>query len=496
MGTLLRLSDLISFARKCGPTVHLLRRPFSGSHLSRSQLSHCDISIPLELEPLRALAQTFNSTPKLAAECRSIRFTPPADENVLDYDEQYDEEENLHRLHAADRALSDQMASIFASCADHGALRSIRWNGAAAHERTLRKPVWDAIARHSGSLQELEVAAATAAQADQVEGEAEEWLSITRPTYPNLRVLLLSFRNAHGWPCEELQNMLTNNCPALEELSVETPWCCGPSGLGLSFTLPRLKSFELRGEELHFTEESKDFFIRHPHIERLTLRTEQPLHPANSDALRALSIAQGVVSNLDAKYDQKLGSFDLKRFGKNIVHLRLMEMPHMSQIMTRGAIHSVARTVRCLELDGEDFRSFEPLLEHLGGALAETTHLEELSIANNDYWPEDPPWTIDHLRQLLTVLSRIPDLPLRALRIFSHSKIGVPLPQDFLDDVGPIPQQLEYIGWEVFEPGPNDVQSTLYRVEERTVRLVEADYIRRASRRMDWTGESILDHLA
>ncbi|KAF7290337.1 hypothetical protein HMN09_01291700 [Mycena chlorophos] len=437
------------------------------------------LEIRLASAAVAPLAETLKTHPERAAACRTVRFLRPVDSQ----DDSGTEEPE------SDSALSDLVASILMLCAENGRLLAIHWAGDRDNDEGFRKPVWDAIAMNCASLQELDLYVA--------EGEErDEWMGLTRPVYPNLRSLRIDLPDSHEWPCGHLQNMIANHCPALEDLSLRFPLCCGPTDFTLSFTLPKLKAFEFEGDELHeHSPQNEDFLVRHPHIERLKVCFGQYLRPAatQDNALRALCIDQLSIASIDRAGEDKLAPFDLSSYGKNIVHLRLLGVPHMSQKLTRGAIHSVARTLRCLELIGEDLRSFEALLQHVGVVLAETKQLEELGITSSNVWPPPPPWTVKNLQDLLGVLSYVPTLGLRAVRFYSHAKKSEPLPPSFLEYV---PHRLEYISWDVFEPAPDDVQSTLYRVEGCNVRLVPPGYGPSHSRRMDWTGESILDHLA
>nr|GAT51923.1 predicted protein [Mycena chlorophos] len=437
------------------------------------------LEIRLASAAVAPLAETLKTHPERAAACRTVRFLPPADSQ---YDSDTEEPES-------DSSLSDLVASILALCAENGRLLAIRWAGDRDNDEGFRKPVWDAIGMNCASLQELDLYVADGEERD-------EWMGLTRPVYPNLRSLRIDLPDSHGLPCRHLQNMIANHCPALEVLSLTFPPCCGPTDFTFSFTLPKLKVFEFEGAELHErSPQNEDLLIRHPHIERLKVSSGQYLRPAatQDNALRALCIDQLSIAGIDRNDEDKLAPFDLSSYGKNIVHLRVVDVPHMSHKLTRGAIHSVARTLRCLELVGEDLHSFEVLLQHVGVVLAETKQLEELRIASRNVWPPPPSWTVNNLRDLLGVLSYIPTLGLRAVQFYSRPKNGAPLPPSFLEYV---PYRLEYISWDVFEPAPDDVQSTLYRVEGCNVQLVPPGCGPLHSRRTDWTGESVLDHLA
>ncbi|KAJ7058522.1 hypothetical protein C8F01DRAFT_1255672 [Mycena amicta] len=373
------------------------------------------------------------------------------------------------------------------------------------------KEAWAAIALNHRSLRELDVV---------VSGLGEEqnaWFPLTLPVYPHLRVLRVNLPDAHGWHCEELQKMLDRHCPVLEDLALQLPMCCGPSGITLLNTHPHLKSFELESTHLCSSAEDRgageDFLVRHPQIQRLSLRSDHYLHPAGPQSkLRALRIDQSTILTIRARLfgptqdDSDLSSFALSAYGTDITHLRLVNVPHLSSPLVPGVVRSLAHTLRCLELDREDFRSFKVLLEHIRELLADATQLEELAIMGANSWPISPYWTVNHLRDLLSVLSKIPALPLRAIRFFSHSN-GVqaePLPAQFLEDMGSMPDRLEYIRWDVFRLREDDVQSTLYRVERvkdgrlesNKACLMHEARLPWSQRRADWTGESILDHLA
>ncbi|KAF7290331.1 hypothetical protein HMN09_01291100 [Mycena chlorophos] len=176
------------------------------------------ISIFLSSVPL--LARALEANPAAAGMCRTLQLLAPLGED----DEEPDDDE-----------LTDALVFLFSSFAKRGNLLAVRWYSYSTPDHGFREPVWEGISQNHKSLRVLEMCAMAGE-------EQEDWLAVTRPFYPNLRVLRISLPQAHNWPCGELQNMLTSNCPMLEELALKMPPCCGPVGLDLSQATPILTS--------------------------------------------------------------------------------------------------------------------------------------------------------------------------------------------------------------------------------------------------------------
>ncbi|KAF7290328.1 hypothetical protein HMN09_01290800 [Mycena chlorophos] len=431
-------------------SMHSLAQP----HLFRH------IGISFSSVPL--LASALKADPAAAGMCRSLHLTPLGGDEEPDYNE-----------------VNDALVFIFDSFAKHGGLLAVRWYCFSTTDYGFRELVWEAIGQNHKSLRVLEVLEMYA----MASREQEDWLSVTRPFYPNLRVLRINLPRAHDWPGEEFQKMLTSNCPMLEELVLKMPSYYSPVGLDLaSNTHPHLRVFEIAAQPDNPYTKRADFLTRHPHIERLTLLS-QFMRPPDEEK-----------SSLRAHFNlEDMASYALTPYGRDIVHLRLLDVPYLSEVLTRGAIHSLARTLRCLELFRQDFRSFEDLLEHIGPVLAEMIWLEEFAVGGMNVSPGWgwPAWEERHLRGLLRALSQFSTISLRALRFFSYSGTGAPLSSDFLEDLGAVPPRLQYLCWDVTEAG-----RMVYLVDGRRARLLEPGCVPWVRSRTDWTGESVLDHLA
>ncbi|KAJ7142737.1 hypothetical protein C8R44DRAFT_974322 [Mycena epipterygia] len=209
-------------------------------------------------------------------------------------------------------------------------------------------------------------------------GEDEEhiWCSIIHTPLPALRVFKLSLLYGHGWDCAHLQTFL-DALPDMEDLTL---------------TLPTTIQMRI-------------------HI----------LKPTTRPVDRSLSSSAVVVHH-------------------PITHLRLRDMPHLSQDMVPNAIRASSRTLCCLELDQRDKYSFRTLVTHIASVLTHAPTLHELGIINCSSYPH---WNPEDLTAVLKALETCGQLV--ALRFGAHSKTGSLLPQALLDDLGSLPPRLRYM---------------------------------------------------
>jgi len=310
-----------------------------------------------------------------------------------------------------------------------------------------------------GFLQELEI---------YIMFEENVWNSLTRTRFTCLRVLRLSLHNAHGWDCQDLQIMLAT-LVHLEELLLEFPMCCGPRGKTLGSTHPLLKRFSFTACDL-FPE--SDFLGRHRGLESLFLETEQPFSSCTDASspkmLRALSVNEYSLASSPTLLDFP------------ITHLRLREVDEDPDSLLTDAIRAFGRTLRCLELDIEGLLD-EPIPSHARDLISNASALDELAIIRRRERPP-PSWSSNLLTDLFTALG--PAALVRAVRF----RCDEALPQARLDDLGPLPPRLKYIGWDV---PPTSLIYVLTRTGDKSV---VANTLTR-SPTGDWMTEGVLHFL-
>ncbi|KAJ6564040.1 hypothetical protein B0H19DRAFT_1140232 [Mycena capillaripes] len=418
------------------------------------------IDIPLDF--VKSLAITFKNRLDLAAKCRFLSFCCLSND-LLNEDKDEGSSEDHHVPY-------ESLVTIFSVLAQCGTLSTLRWDWEGRHRgRFVRFPseVWEAISGVSVNLRELDISIRLSNQ--------DAWLCITQTSFPNLHVLKLDITDAHGWDFEHLQKF-RDTLSDLEELSLFLPICCGPFGLTLHSTHPRLKRFSLSSSRL-LRGLDIDFLVRHPAIEYLYLETEQPLVFSSASQLRALSIDS----------DTLLTSPGAVFSHAQLTHLRLRRMPDPCEPRVGDAVRAVASSLRCLEFDEVDEDEYAWLLEHILPLLHSTPVLEELGILGSSDSPPSLNRTADDLRDLLAVLADV--VSLIALRVADHYRTGELLPPTLLDDFGYLPPRLEYIGWDVTP------RSVVYGIERIGCRNVgRAVLVRQPG--SDWVSESVLERLS
>ncbi|KAJ7237889.1 hypothetical protein B0H12DRAFT_1138109 [Mycena haematopus] len=411
-------------------------------------------SIQIRLNRIHSLALALRNKPERASSCRSLSLggrthkSGPLQDSVR-------------------QTLYTDLITIFGAISARGVLATLRWR---SREVRLSEEVWTAISSALGSLQELDMCI--------VSSEEKGWRALTSTRFTQLRVLRLDL-SAHGWDCAHLQSLL-DTLGHLEQLSLQFPMCCGPRGITLGSTHPHLKRFSFTS---YAVGPESDFLARHPGLESLFLNTEQPFsgtHASSPKMLRALN-----VDPYSLWYSPALIDFP-------ITHLRLREIGEYLDDFVFDAVRALGRTLRYLELDVQDSRN--SAIPHYVITLCQSVHaLDELAINRLDGpSPLPPTWASDLLTDVLTVVG---STPLRALRF----RCPQALPQERLLDLGPLPPQLRYIGWDLgFPPDildfPSEAEfpsSLVYMIEKRDDKNVVAKTLTK-SQTADWMTERVL----
>ncbi|KAJ7468677.1 hypothetical protein FB451DRAFT_1256963 [Mycena latifolia] len=414
--------------------------------------------IDIPLDSVESLALTLRNNPERAVGCRSLSFCKPYHE--LEGGTFMDEE-----------SLFMDLITVFDAISAHGQLATLRWRWNCRRFRGrwvgFPEEVWTAISSVLSPLRALELCFNSA--------DKLVWRSITCARFTQLRVFRLYLPDAERWNCDHLQTMLDTLC-SLEELSLEFPLSDGPRGITLGSTYPHLKRFTFSGSAL-FPE--SDFLVRHPMLETLLLETTQPFRvsQASTAMLRILSADEDSLIHSPAVVNSQ------------ITHLGLRDLT-LTRAMVLDTIRSVARTLRCLELEvllvhvGDVSDCIVP---HIPAILAAAPALDELAIIPNLY-AHLSNWSTKLLADLLPTLD--PTSSLRALRLGNlWQKDDAPLPQVLLDDLGPLPPRMRYIGWDV------GAASLVYVIQRQDGKNSVSNTLTRSMITEDWTAENVLHYV-
>ncbi|KAF8177359.1 hypothetical protein K438DRAFT_1845750 [Mycena galopus ATCC 62051] len=375
-------------------------------------------NITVRLESVDSLALALRNTPQRALLCKSLSFCcgkcqyqegmgPALDDDVL-------------------QKLCTNLVAVLRAISAHGSLLALRWTLWTYNNNVveLSGDVWNALSSVLGSVQELDVCI--------LGSEDLVWGALTRTNFTQLRVFRLEIGCSQGWEDEGLKSML-DALYDLEELVLQLPQCCGPEGvvfLHSAHSHPHLKRLSFTSSDLLY--EGSDFLAQFPEMEVLSLDTEQQFRGPFPKILRALNA------------DTPSLSFSPALLDCHLTHLRLRETNGHPDGFEVSALRALERTLRCFEL--EVWGIFDaPIPPHVIPLLQTARALDELAIIRpGPVSPSPPNWSSD----VLNVLAFIdPATPLRALRIRSRAA----LPQERLLDLGPLPPQLKYIGWD-FQP--------------------------------------------
>ncbi|KAK7058152.1 hypothetical protein R3P38DRAFT_2497326 [Favolaschia claudopus] len=419
-----------------------------------------DIAIGLESAPSLALA--LRSDPTLAALCRSLSFHRECRRRatqalggprLIKSGSRQLQEDVAFVLRAI---LSQRRLITFVLCGDE-------YGGSRVD---LSEDAWAAIGLRIGFVKELKIFVPST--------EENVWSRLMLARFSQLRIFHLDLSSAHQWECSALQTLL-DTLGALEDLSLCLPPCCGLPGMTLRSTHPRLKRFSFTSSAL--TDEST-FLARHPSIETLFLDTEQVFQPAAAgDSDSESSLLRSLYIDDDSLF------FSPSIIRASLIHLHLWIHDNLRDLraLTGGALS----TIRCLEI--EFYGCFGNEQDHIIAptitALVEgATGLDELAIlchsASASAAPNAPCQLLEQTLKLIPTTSS-----LRALRLRSVSS----LPQERLADLGPLPTQLRYIGWDSEVPVVYVIERDDDRnfVSETLVRLIA----------QDWTEENVLHRM-
>jgi hypothetical protein len=206
---------------------------------------------------------------------------------------------------------------------------------------------------------------------------------ICEPTYPKLRILRLVMLHAHGWDCSPLQIML-NRLQQLEILHLYLPTCCGPTGIDLSSSHPRLRAFLISAEELDGS--ALYFLKRHPTIECLNIENSRGyvLDDQDLPLLKALHIDGQVAIDTPALLAPTAR--------RQITHLHFRDVPYLTCDVVYDLVNNVSSTLRHLEIGWwiDGFRKSIPGFSRL---LQLVPRLEELRVtasSDNTVPPPEP----------------------------------------------------------------------------------------------------------
>jgi hypothetical protein len=273
--------------------------------------------------------------------------------------------------------------------ADNAHVKTVRWCNSRWLFGREKLPVavptyvWKALAKLSGSLEELHMGGSyTHIDMDWVSflllistirsliapWHTSSQHAICASEYPHLRTLYVDFGSTDR--CSPLQ-VLLNGLSQLEDLYIRAPKEKAPSGLDLSSYHPRLRTFKFVGEC-----PPASFLSRHPTIELLSIKVKHGFIPGDCHLpqLKALIVDGMMMENAPGR----LSSSARHPIGP-ITHLRLFDgydpiRPHIPAI--HHLIGNVRDTLRHLELTWfleESIEEWFPPFQLL-------PHLEELRI--------------------------------------------------------------------------------------------------------------------
>ncbi|KAJ7872699.1 hypothetical protein B0H13DRAFT_2553228 [Mycena leptocephala] len=353
-------------------------------------------NIELRLDFVDSLAVAFRNDPARAALCSSLSFCSRYGERALIQDGDV-----LQKLYT-------DLIAVFGAVSVHRHLKTLKWNGWLFQGRVvqLSEGVGAAVSSVLGSLQEFEI---------YVRAKDSIWCALTRTRFSQLRVFRLYLCDVHSWDCAELQIMLDTLCH-VEELALEFPTCCGPYGITLGSTYPI--SNDSRSPPANC--------FRNPNFccdTRLWRASTSRLSSVNEGSLFASPTLVGP--------------------GSKITHLRFREIEEDRIQVLADMVRAVGRTLRCLELDVEGEED-GPIPRHATDLLSLAPALDELAIIRQRSTRRLPlNWSSNLLTDLLAALGLAS--PVCAVRLCCDEA----LPQSRLDDLGPLPPRLKYIGWDV-----------------------------------------------
>ncbi|KAJ7204584.1 hypothetical protein C8J57DRAFT_382880 [Mycena rebaudengoi] len=197
--------------------------------------------------------------------------------------------------------------------------------------------------------------------------------------------------------------------------------------------------------------------------------------------LKALSITEAAILSSD-----DVVSISARR---HIKQLRLITISFSIQLMLRVIVQGLGATLTCLEMDFNSPTEFRYWLKHLSRLLQLAPLLLEFGIIARS--PSvGASFNANDLPDFLAILDD--SVRLQAVRFCDSFQGGSALPSSLLENVGHVPPSIQYIKWDV------DACPMTYYLERRDDRIVatvmEKPVVYKP--RLDWTAESILDHLS
>ncbi|KAK7021230.1 hypothetical protein R3P38DRAFT_1155412 [Favolaschia claudopus] len=450
--------------------------------LDVSSLSRCDrftngavtpvlfrhIAIPARCLP--QLAQRFMATPEVASMCRSLEivYLQLGSDRRLKQPNLLDDSYN----HPCD-VISQAMSTILLEIAKHGRLERFDCLDARVLSFVLNPRCWTALSSLGCNLKELSIAV--------FESELQDFeIFVESSTLPRLQTLRLNLSSSDTTCIVKFVSQLL----ALQHLHLE---CLSPHYLAFVTYHPLLRTLFLdtnsRAPAL-----PPDFLARHPTIERLYLDS-CPVFCCDDTSLpnlKALAIGQQSVEGLAFLF----GSFATAR--REIKHLRLNQMPSLNLPVTQNILRVTGSSLTCLEIDCctiEEYRRLES--QHIQQLPNLAPGLLELALfARSPQLPLVLTWTAKDLTHALAVL----DQPwrLQVLRFYDLGKSGSVLPDSLLHNLGAVPPALRYIYWDVH---PDPKMYSLERIGGINSAVAMSDPLPQKAN-VDWTCDSILDHLS
>jgi len=168
----------------------------------------------------------------------------------------------------------------------------------------------------------------------------------------------------------------------LETLHLYFPSCCGPTGIDLSSSYPRLRAFlisagELDGSALYFLK-------RHPTIECLSIENARGhvLDDQDLPLLKAL--------HLDGQVAVDTPALLAPTAQRQITHLHFRNIPYLTCDVAYDLVKNVSSTLTHLELEWW-IGGFRASIPGFGRLLQLVPRLEELRVTGNSDNTSPPP---------------------------------------------------------------------------------------------------------
>ncbi|KAJ7280388.1 hypothetical protein C8J57DRAFT_1712346 [Mycena rebaudengoi] len=454
-----------------------LQDPLDVSRLSQSNRFICQVVGPLlftdihvSLKSLPRLAERLGDNPEFAKECKSLFIHPPR-LGSDHYTSQYSSSGFPRSSLATPSVLSSSLHLILQEISQHGRLERFGWTPLAARivgyqAFQVDAGFWTALASAGSRLEELNLEILPSC-------DHEGFAILANADFPVLRILRLTINGEYN----HLLRRLLQKLPLLRFLDLRL----SGQDVDLTSTHTHLISLTLRYHSYH---DGSDILRRYPSIEILHLDASPSSMPLLCDdlclpRLKALSITSTVILSS--------GVIVLER--RQIKQLRLIDMAVFSRPMVRRRLHRLSATLTCLEMDWDVRTHFQSWLEEVSLFLQLAPLLLEFGIIAKS--PRvGASFNATDLPDFLAILDD--SVRLQAVRFFDSHKGGSALPSSLLENVGHVPPSLQYIKWDV------DSCTETYCLERRDDRVVATVMARPVvyKPQLDWTAESILDHLS